>query len=75
MNIRPTKVVNVCCLGNMALNYLLNSKLKLPEEEQAAWKNYIKLVSEQEKVSEQGFYLLIKWPASPTVKSIESIIA
>jgi hypothetical protein len=26
-------------------------------------------------VSEKGFYILIKWPASPTIKSIEDIIA
>lgn len=73
MHLRPTKMVNVCCLGYFSLKSL-NGKLKLPENQFEVWKKFIKLVSDQDVVSEMGFYSLIEWPESPVLKSVEDVL-
>lgn len=74
MHLRPTKMANIPCIGDKFLTNMLTDKLKLPEEEQVVWKKYIHMISDQEKVSEQGFYTLIKWPDNPATRSIEMIL-
>lgn len=48
MHIRPSKLMNTCIIGNKFMDRILTNRLKLPENEQVAWKKYLKLVCNQD---------------------------
>ena len=45
---RPSGLINNCLLGSFFLNTVVAKRLKLPEDEQWVWKEYIKILSRQE---------------------------
>lgn len=65
MEIRPSRMMNNCFFGERFMNRVLEGRLKLGEEEKAAWKAYLKKVVKLEGGSETGFYKLFKWPLTP----------
>jgi hypothetical protein len=65
LNIRPSKIMDTCWIGNKFIDRILNNRLKLPEDEQKVWKKYLKMICRQSESSEKGFYLLFDWPLQP----------
>lgn len=73
MNFRPTKVMDSWLFGNRFIDKVLKGRLKLPENEQVVWKQYIRHIAKQSVCSEKGFYTLFSWPLQPA-RSIEEIL-
>ena len=75
MHLRPTKMATIPCCGGSMTAKMLREKLKMEDEDEIqAWKQYIVMTSRQDKVSESGFYTLIRWPDSPNDKGIVQIL-
>lgn len=66
-------MMNTCWLGNKFIDRILKNRLKLPEQQQAVWKKYLKHVSNQPQCSETGFYTIFDWPLQPE-RSVEMIM-
>ena len=73
INIRPSKIMASCILGNTFIERITSGRLKLKDTEKLAWTKYLKAISSKDKTSETGFYKLFQWPVIPK-KSIEAII-
>ena len=61
-SIRPSGIINNCLFGSYFLKKITRDRLKLPEDEQIVWSEFIRMLSKQKNSSEEGFYHLFKWP-------------
>lgn len=58
LNIRPSKAMANCIIGNKFVNSVMINRLKIPENEQNDWRKYFYHVNTQPTSSEVGFYKL-----------------